>query len=132
MDPAYSNVLLKLWPLLLAALSFVEVSAFCAARKFFRFQLLIGAAAFVSCVVLFYATDPPSYAKLTRPFAYFLVVVWVTAIPLVALSAGATLLVKVRATVWRQLGLTALSVGVIAALPFFALMSICASGVDCV
>jgi hypothetical protein len=131
-DPAYVKVLLTLWPLLLAVLVFVELSAYCASRKSFRLQFSVGAVAFVLFVILQYAIQGTSYAMQTRPFAYFLVVAWVTATPLVALSLGAALLVKLRAPVWRQLGLAVLSLGVTAAYPIFALWSICTSGVDCV
>jgi len=131
-DRAYLDVLLPLWPLLLATLLFVEVSAYCAARKFFRLQFSIGAVAFVVLLVFQYATQPMSYAMQMRPYAYFFVLAWVAAVPLVVLSLGAALLAKIGSSAWRQVGLTILSLVVIIALPIFALFSICASGVDCI
>jgi hypothetical protein len=59
----------------------------------------IGAVVFVLLLVLQYATQPMSYAMETRPFAYFLVGAWITAVPLAALSLGATLLAKVQSSV---------------------------------
>jgi len=53
-------------------------------------------------------------------------------VPLTVLSIGSYLLGKLKLWLWRHLGVCLLSVGVIAALPIFALWSICASGVDCV
>jgi hypothetical protein len=95
-------------------------------------RLIVGGGLFVGLLVLQYSTQPTSYAMQTRPVAYFLVVVWVTLVPLVALAVGGHLLARVQQTVLRHLGLSALAAGVIAALPVFALWSICTSGVDCV
>jgi hypothetical protein len=132
MNRAWLSLLLSLWPLLVGALVFVEVAAYFGSRRFLRLLVFTGIVVFALLAVLDYVTQPTSYAMQTRPIAYFFVVAWTVAVPLTVLSVGAYLLGKLRPKVWRHVGLCLLSVGVIAALPIFALWSICASGVDCV
>ena len=132
MSSAWLRIVLSLWPLFLGALLYAEFSAYWAARRLVRPRLVVAALLFVVLLVLQYWTQPTSYATQTRPLAYFFVVVWVTLVPLVALSIGAHLLARVSHAAIRQVGLFVLAGGVIAALPVFALWSICASGVDCI
>jgi hypothetical protein len=129
---AYLSDLLSFWPWLLAALLFAEVSAYCASRRLFQLQISIGAVAFVVLLVFQYAKQSTPYAVQTRPYAYFLVWAWVTAVPLATLTLGAALLARIPSTAWRQVGLAVLSLGVTVALPWFMLLSVCASGFDCI
>ena len=132
MNRAWVSLIPSLWPLLAGALVFVEVAAYFGSRRSLRLLVFTGVVVFGLLAILDYATQPTSYAMQTRPIAYFLVVVWTVAVPLTVLSVGAYLLGKLKPAVWRHLGLCALSVAVIVALPIFALWSICASGVDCI
>ncbi len=132
LDSEYWRVVLLLWPLLVGALVFAEVSLFCAARGWFRAVVLIGVATCGLLVVLDYALQPLSYAMQMRPVAYFLVIVWIAGVPLAILSAAALLLAQVNAPIARHLGILVISVVVIAVLPLFGLWSICTSGVDCI
>ena len=132
MDTFWQSVVPPFSPLLFGALIYAEAVAFCAAQRWRLAQLSIGLVTFSGLVILQYATQPSSYALQTRPFAYFLVIIWVTFVPVAVLSVGAHLLGRADAPILRHVGLAALAVTVIAALPLFALWSLCASGLDCV
>jgi len=132
MDSIWFSEVLPLLPWLAGTLVFVEIAAYFASRGLLRLQVFTSVSVLALLVLLEYAIQPRSYAMQMRPIAYFLVYAWTMAVPLAVLSAGAYLLSKTDAAVWRHIGLLALSVAVIAVLPIFALWSICASGVDCI
>jgi hypothetical protein len=78
-----------------------------------------------------YATQPPFYAIHATQMTIFVTTLWTSAVPLVVLTVGAKLIARVRSVPMRHLGLTALSAAVVAILPFFAILSLCASNMFC-
>jgi len=66
-----------------------------------------------------------------RDVAPYLLGLWLVAVPVAALSASSFALARLRRPLWRHMGALVVSVAAVSFYPFFALYSVCATGLDC-
>ena len=114
------------------ALAFAECLLFCSSRGLIRMQVAVGGLTLVVWILLWYFVEPSTNPRILRPFVYFLFVLWVVATPLAIVAAGSYLFARIRAAIFRHSAMALMSVVVAIMWPFFALWSLCSSGLDCI
>ena len=112
------------------ALVYLEGAVYFGARKRSFVALWAVGAIGVFLLLLYWSSDP-SYARETRPFAFFIVMLWIVAVPVMVLSAVSLLLNRVRRLAMQQVLIVGTAAVAVFFWPLFALYSVCASGLDC-
>jgi hypothetical protein len=82
-------------PFYLLALVYLEGAVYLVARKP-KFLVLWASGAIALLLFIEYWYSGPSYARETRPLAYFGVMLWIVGVPVAVLSAASLLLVRAR------------------------------------
>ena len=125
-------VLLEELPILLVIFAgvfgYAEFSAYCVGRISSRASAVIGIVVMMMLVVALFEM---SYAPQTQPLAYFLVMVWIVAVPLGIVGLVSRLLTRADPPIWTHVGLVVVSVLATGIWPIFSLWSICTIGVGC-
>jgi hypothetical protein len=119
-------------PSFVLALVFAEGTLYFARRKRTKSQVILGGLMFVGSVVAWYVTQPATNPRILRPLAYFVFVAWIVFVPLALLAAGSYFLARARSSLLTHAGVLAMALVVSFVWPFFALSSLCGSGLDCI
>lgn len=117
-------------PFYLLALVYSEGAVYLVSHRP-RFLWLWAVGAIGLLLYLEYWSTGPSYVLETRPFAFFLVMLWIVSVPVAVVSATSFLIARVRRHVVQQILILATSAAVVFFWPEFALFSVCTSRLDC-
>ena len=111
-------------------LVYLELSVWCRDRGRSKSRYVMGAVAGTILLVVIYSMASP-FALSEHPVAYFLVAVWLSVLPVVALHLGSNQLAAISAPFFRHVGLAAWSFAVAAAWPYLGLWSLCTFRLEC-
>ena len=118
--------------ILVLAIAFCEASVLLLGDRRYAAQpviaLVVACALFVSWLVL----ENPWQVFPDKKFASVLLGVWIATVPVAVLSVLAFGFSRICHAFWRHLGVLLASGGVVYLYPWFALLSVCASGLDCI
>lgn len=112
--------------------TFAKALSYIIAQKPYWMQLAAVALTFIGSIGVWYLTQPATNPRVLRPFAYFLFVVWIVAVPLALLAVLSYMASRVRSPLLRNAALVVVAAAVSFVWPFFALSSLCNSGLDCI
>jgi hypothetical protein len=121
-----------LLPVFLISLLLGEAILYFAGRNRTTAELILCALVIAVCAAVWYSTQPMTNPRILRPGAYLLFVVWVMAAPVALLTLVSHALARSRLRAVKHGGVVVSAAALALAWPFFALSSLCASGLDCI
>ena len=117
---------------LLIAIVFCEGSVLLLRDRLFAAQAVVALSAVCVLFVSWFFLENPWQVLPERKVAITLLGLWIVAIPIAVLSILSFGFSKLRHAFWRHLGVLLSSAAIAYIYPWFVLLSICASGLDCI
>jgi len=116
-------------PFYLLALAYLEGAVYLSRGLRYLAPWTLAAIAVLLCIEYWFSGS--SYVREAHPLLSFLVILWIVSVPVLALSAASLLILRVGRHAARQILILGTVALVVFFWPWFALHSVCASGLDC-
>jgi hypothetical protein len=118
--------------LLLAAIVFSEASLLLLSDERFAAQSILALGTVCVLFLSWFLVEDPWHVVPDRKITTVLLGLWTVSGPVIVLSVLSFAFSRLRHPLWRHLGVLLASVAVVYLYPMFALLSVCASGIDCI
>jgi cellulose synthase/poly-beta-1,6-N-acetylglucosamine synthase-like glycosyltransferase len=116
---------------LLAAIVFCEASLLLLSDGRFTAQSILALSTVCVLFLSWFLVEDPWHVVPDKKVTTVLLGLWTVSVPVIVLSVLSFGFSRLRHPLWRHLGVLLASVAVVCFYPMFALLSVCASDIDC-